>query len=384
VTATHPSRGAARQPVSVHAGEIAQLTLLLNQSFGSGAGGGFGTGGGSGVGGSFGTGGSVGTGGSFGAGGSFGTGASFGGGGSACAGTDSGPQGIALASISVGSQVEEMLIDRTRPYLYALDKVNNSLHFVNLTTKSVESTIFVGSTPVDMDVNQANNKLFIANFGSTEISIIDLETRQKGTSIFVDTTVGTWDGNPYRLASTAGDTLAFTSEDQWNDIKLVNALTGTNRQVLASIYMPDLVATADGNTVYAGESGSSGGALHRYDLIAGKLMEVDTSTETGYGTRLVIMSRDGMYIFYGGQKFLAKNLQSVLGTFSEVILASNADGSVVVGSKAVYDGTTFAIKRPLPLTTTVMALSPDDSTLYLYDNPSSKIYLYPMNAPGGG
>jgi DNA-binding beta-propeller fold protein YncE len=180
----------------------------------------------------------------------------------------------------------------------------------------------------------------------------------------------------------AGDTLAFTSEDQWNDIKLVNALTGANLQAIGSIYEPDLVATPDGTTVYAGESGSTGSALHRYDLVSGKLTEVDTSTEAGgYGDRLVIMSRDGTYVFYAGQKFLAKNLKSVLGTFSESILVSNKDGSVAVGAKNIYDGTTFSIKHPLPLSTSVMALSADDSTLYLYDDSSSTIYVYPMNSP---
>lgn len=78
---------------------------------------------------------------------------------------------------------------------------------------------------------------------------------------------------------------------------------------------------------------------------------------------------------YAGNKFLASNLKSVLGQFSEAIYASNADGTLVVGKSKVYDGTTFAIKRPLPITTTVSALSQDSKTLYLYDIKTSRIYI---------
>ena len=43
---------------------------------------------------------------------------------------------------------------------------------------------------------------------------------------------------------------------------------------------------------------------------------------------------------------------------------------------SIFDGNTFAVKRATPLTTNIMALTPDDVTLYLYDTTSSRIYLY--------
>jgi DNA-binding beta-propeller fold protein YncE len=280
--------------------------------------------------------------------------------------------------ISVGSQVETMMVDPTRPYLYALDRVNNSLHFVNLTTNTVDKTIFVGSTPVDLDINKEGTTLYVANFGSTQIGVVDLDTREMTGSIFVDTTLGNWDGNPYRLACTGGDTLVFTSEDQWNDLKLVNALTGANITYTGSLYEPDVASNPDGSSVYVGESGYTGSALYRFDLTGNMLESVDTSAELGGGTRMVIVSKDGMYVYYNGKKFLAKNLKSVLGTFSEPIDAINSDGSLAVGAMNIYDGTTFAVKRPTPLSTGTMAISADDATLYLYDTTSSNIYIWSL------
>jgi len=90
------------------------------------------------------------------------------------------------------------------------------------------------------------------------------------------------------------------------------------------------------------------------------------------------MTKDGKYVYYAGRKFLANNLKSVLGTFSEAIVAINSDGSLAIGAMHIFDGTTFAVTRMTPLATSTMAVSPDDKTLYLYDSMSSHIYVYQL------
>lgn len=274
--------------------------------------------------------------------------------------------------IDVASQVEKMKVDPTRPYLYAIDRVNNSLHFVNLTSNTVENTIFIGSQPTDLDINVTGDELFVANFGATEIGVVDLDARVKSRSLFVDTSQGIWDGNPYRLVCTAGDTLVFTSQDQWNDLKMVSAVTGVHIATVGSLYTPSLARNAAGTRVYATDSTS--GAL-RYDLSATGLTQVDVSTGGGGPLNA---TPDGMYLFAGTRKLLANNLKSVVGTFSESILVANSTGAVAVGATMIHDGTSFMAIRALPSSTTVMALGPDDHTLYLYDTLSSRIYLYKL------
>jgi YVTN family beta-propeller protein len=279
---------------------------------------------------------------------------------------------VAGVYIDVGSQIERMKIDPKRPYLYGVDKVNNSLHFIDLNTNTVDKTIYVGSTPVDLDINLEGTTLYVANFGSTEIAMVDLTTQALAGSIFVDTTVGTWSGNPYRLVCTAGDTLVYTSNDQWQDVKLVDATTGTSLSYAGSIYAPALAASPDGTIVYAG--GTDGlNNLTRFNIVNNMLQSVDGSQSAGASP--VIASGDGQYVFASTQKLLAKNLMTVLGTFSEPILAINNDGSLAVSSGHIFDGTTFAAKRITPLATSTMAMSADGTTLYLYDTTSSRIYL---------
>jgi hypothetical protein len=107
------------------------------------------------------------------------------------------------------------------------------------------------------------------------------------------------------------------------------------------------------------------------------LTQIDVSNTAGLGGK-VRVTRDGMYVFYGARKYLAKNLKSVLGTFSEGILAITSDGSIAVGATNIHDGNTFSISRPMPISVNVIAVSADDTTLYLYDTTSSRIYLYAL------
>jgi DNA-binding beta-propeller fold protein YncE len=272
--------------------------------------------------------------------------------------------------IALNTQVGAMMVDRTRPYLYAVDTVNNSLHFVNLTSNKLEKTIFIGSKPADLDINVAGTELFVANFGATEVAVVNLDTREKTRALAVNTTVGTWDGNPYRLACTAGDTLVFTSMDQWNDLKLVNAATGAHLFATGSVYTPDLTANADGTRLYVGAD-----EVIRFNVEGNKLTQVDISNRGNPGRRIAA-TRDGRFVFYGPQKFLADNLKSVLGTFAEPILAVTSDGAIAVGAKNIHDGNTFAIIRALPVSTEIMAMSADETMLYLYDTMSSRIYLH--------
>lgn len=282
--------------------------------------------------------------------------------------------------IDVATQVEYMRVDPRRPYLYALDRVNNSLLFINLNTRAVDKTIFVGSTPVDFDIDATGDTLYVANFGSTEVAVIDLETQTKARSIFVDPVQGTWGGNPYRLTCLGDDRLVFTSEDQWNNIKMVRTTDGGHISHAGSVYQPDVVASSDGRSVYVAESGSTGSELIRFDVNGTMLTQVDSSARaSGFGSRLAVLSGDGMFIYYGNRKLLARNLSSLLGTFSEQILATNEDGTVAIGSTNFFSGTTFSVLRPLPLSTQVMTLSPDNETLYLYDTTLSRIYIYDIS-----
>ncbi|WP_116105956.1 hypothetical protein [Lewinella sp. IMCC34191] len=272
-----------------------------------------------------------------------------------------------------------LVADPQRPYLYGLDRVNNNMAFISLETREVEKTIFVGSSPSDIAFSLDNQQVFIANYGSSQIAVVDLETREKVRDIIVDTQAGSWDGNPYRLAVMAGNRLAYTSEDQWNSVKLVNAENGVHLDDVGSVYQPGLLTNEDGTILYVLESGSSGSTVIRYNLDGNTLVQVDQSNgSSGYGDRDGMMTADGKYIFYNGLKLLANNLGTLVGTFNDEILAATDDGSVVVGRSKVWDGETFAILAELPLRPDLAVIPPGSRKAYLYIDATSQLITYDL------
>ena len=132
--------------------------------------------------------------------------------------------------------------------------MNNSLHFINLTTNTVEKSIFIGSSPVDMAINLAGTELYVANFGSTEIAVVNLDTREKARSILVDTTTGTWDGNPYRSGVHRG---RHAGVHQPGPVERSQARQRGHRRALhvaGSLYSPQLAPAPTGASTREVES----------------------------------------------------------------------------------------------------------------------------------
>ena len=285
-------------------------------------------------------------------------------------------------NIDVGVNVVRMILDPVRPYIYALDNINNSLLFINKETKEVEKSIFVGSSPSDIDIKLDNSKAFIANYGSSQLAVVDLESQEKTGDIFVDDSPGSWDGNPYRIACVGENRIAWVTKNSWATIRLVNDANGQHIMAVNSSYSAPagLLTNKEQTILYVTEAGSSGSAAHRLNYVSNLLEDVDESdASSNYAGHDACISGDDKYLFYNRFKLLANNLSSQIGTFSEYIVASNNDGSIGIGTDNIWDAETFSIIKPLPVSSTIILLDDDDNTLYIYDNNSSKIYLSSIN-----
>lgn len=281
--------------------------------------------------------------------------------------------------IDVGTDLDLLLHDPDAPMIYGLDTENNSLVFINTEQQVVINTIYVGPTPTDMDFSMDNQKLYISNFGSETISVVDISSQTLESTNYVDIGTGSYGGNPYTLGVLANDRLAFASEDQHNDIKLVDINTWQNIFVVtdigSSVYYPHIVSSPDGMSVFAGEEGSSNSQLKRYDVIGDELVFQDESSSSGwYPPNQVCISADGTYVFHQGNKYLANNLTTVVGSFEEIVYATNSDGSRVLGHGHLYNATTFSSLGPLPFETQVSVFSSNDQKAYLFNPDDLRLY----------
>ena len=105
-------------------------------------------------------------------------------------------------------------------------------------------------------------------------------------------------------------------------------------------------------------------------------MIILSDSGTGSGGRIIAVSGDDTYVVQGRKKLLTSNLSSDLGTFPESIYLLNFDGSMAIGRNNVYDANTFSILKAVPVSTTTMAFSADERTVFLYDSSSSRIFLF--------
>ena len=277
--------------------------------------------------------------------------------------------------IDIGTGLDMMLHDPDNPLIYGLDTDNNSLVIINTDIGQVVNSFYVGSTPVDMDFSLDNQLLYIANYGSTEITVVDLVSQSVQSSFFVETDIGTWGGNPYTLAVLADGLLAFSGNDSFNDIKLVDISTGNNVFTTSTTFRdPYLLANSDGTKLFVGESGSSWSHLHRLNVSNNQLTLVEDSEQFSNPERKVFITDNDAFLIYAESKFLASNLPSLLGSFNNEIYAINSDASRVLGENFIYDGNNYSVVSQLPVSTKVSVFSNDGSSAYLYHESSTRLY----------
>lgn len=277
--------------------------------------------------------------------------------------------------IDIGTGLDRMLHDPNNPIIYGLDTDNNSLVIINTELEEVVNSFYVGSIPTDMDFSLDNQLLYIANFGSTEISVVDLASQSVQSTFFVETEIGTWGGNPYTLAVLANGLLAFSSSGSFNDIKLVDITNGNNVYTTSTTFRsPYLSANSDGTKLIAGETDSNWSELHRFNVNNDELVLVESSGSFADPEPQVFITNNDEFAFYAGRKFLVNNLPSILGSFNDEIYAISYNGSRALGEDHVFSGNDYSIVAGLPISTKVSVFGNDDTTAWLYHEPSARLY----------
>lgn len=278
--------------------------------------------------------------------------------------------------IEVETGLDMMLHDPNNPMIYGLDTDNNSLVFINTELGEVVTSFYVGSTPSDMDFSLDNQLLYIANSGSTEITVVDLASQSVQSSFYVDTEIGTWDDNPSTLAVMANGLLAFSGGDGFNNIKLVDITSGENVFTTSnSILNPYISANSDGTKLFVAEASGSSSEVFRYDLVNDELVEVQDSENLYNNVQRLLITDNDEFVFFAKRKLLASNLPSNLGGFDDYIYAINSDGSRVLGESEVFDGNDYNTLGGLPISTKVSVFGNDNSTAYLYHYQTARLYV---------
>lgn len=291
-------------------------------------------------------------------------------------------------NIDLNTNIERLKIDPVRPYIYALDKDNGKLLFINKQTMQLESSLSIGNSPTDLDISMDNSKLYVALFNTDNIAVIDLNTQQKINDLTIDITTNSQLDALYRLVCIGNDKLVVTSYDQWCSIALINANNGETLWVGFSFYEPNLLTSPDKMSVLVSETRTTGSDTYRYNLESNGLLSPTNVDNTGthdwwhpgYGADYTPMSGNGEYIFYCGKKFPFNNLSQVLGSFEDKIHSSNEDGSIAIGREYIWDANNFSISESLPfINTGKMVFDNSTNIVYIFYENTNKLYYFNIN-----
>lgn len=263
--------------------------------------------------------------------------------------------------------LSKMVADFERPYVYGLHSGSGEVHdaflvFISTDTEKVEKAIPIGANPTDMDINYPEGRLYVTNYGHELTRVVDLTTQLEVDPLALGP-------RGYRINALDAGRVIFDGQPP----RVVDTETGVELARIPFTYQGDGEASPDGQFYYHCNSGSSGSIIRKFDVSSNDPTVVATSPQHAYGSRNLVMSGDGTRIFWHtfGYAYDADLVE--LGSLRDEVFAVSFDGRIAFGASAIYTVPNLAYHSDLPITTTVMAASPHNKTLFMFDPASNEI-----------
>ena len=259
--------------------------------------------------------------------------------------------------------ITRVVADPVRPRVYGLDGAHQRVVAVDTTSGLAIGAIIVGSQPSDITVSASGGTLWVGHEAALELGKIDLASWQ--FSGFVQVPIDSFDVEALGNAQVAAIDL------QGDSPTLVDATTGAvtdSAQLLLT--GGALAATADGKSLFLGESGTTSGNVFRYDVSSGMLVQTarsNPSNLTGFPTpaRSVQCAADGSFVFYGGYSVEGTGLATLNYTQADTILTVTPDDRLAISETKVYRASDGKLLGSLAVTGTSQAASADSKKLYI-------------------
>jgi hypothetical protein len=269
-------------------------------------------------------------------------------------------------SLSVKAlNITKMVADPQRPYLYAiqppaLSGQSGLLLFINTTNGNIDKTLTIGINPVDLSINRAESKLYIASWTETWTYVVDLPTQTLLPSLNLGTDV-------YKINAGRQGRLVTEGMDQWIYMTLFNTTNGVSL-TSGMVREGDGDFDPTGRYYYHVDNNSSGAAISKYDTITDTFVGVASSGNRGsyYGSRNLVISADGSRLFWTRVVFDA-DLVSYDMVPGEVYSCST-NGRVAFGNTQAYDSQTRQAIYNLPVSTTVSVVDGLNQRFWYFAN----------------
>jgi hypothetical protein len=257
----------------------------------------------------------------------------------------------------------KMTADRNRPYIYALQPPplvgqQGLLLFISTETGHIDKTLAIGTNPVDLSINDAEGRLYIASWQETWTYVVDLNTQTLLPSMDLGTDV-------FKINAGRLGRLVTEGQDQWVYMTLFNTPGGAS---LATGWIREGDGEFDrtGRYYYHVDNNHSGAVISKYDTIADGFELVASNGDRGsyYGSRNLVMSADGSRLFWTRMIFDAHLVSYDL--LPNEIYSCSTNGRIAFGETEAYDTSTRQRIHTLPASSTVSAVDAQNQRYWYY------------------
>ncbi|MES2438461.1 MAG: hypothetical protein V4584_05325 [Verrucomicrobiota bacterium] len=259
--------------------------------------------------------------------------------------------------------VTKLVAHPMRPVVYGINTAAAGEGFSHLleidaATAVILRSMPIGFSPTDADLDPANDRLYVSNWGYALTRVIDLKSWIELPSLSLGTDV-------YKLEVTARGRIVTEEQDQWIDVGLWNASTGENLKTTTSVREGDGETDPTGKFYYHCDNNSSGAVITKYDISGDAFQSVATGPQIGYGSRNLILSADGSKLFWLG-RVLSADLKLTAQMPAEVYATSRA-GDLAIGDSQIWWSDSGIPVATLPFASTVATISANDSHLVRFN-----------------
>lgn len=279
-------------------------------------------------------------------------------------------------------RLTRLVADRERPRLYGLEQPPDNasgwtLVVLDSRTGTLLKTLPIGRNVTDLTVHYPEQRLYVSNWQETFTRVVDLTTLTELPPLEMGLPDYGWDD--YRINAGKAGRLIVEGQDQWVHLTIRDTRTGG--RLAQSTFM---VREGDGETDPTGEfyyhcdNNISNAHITKYRIGNDRLEVVAYSTEHPYGSRNLVLSPDGSRLFWRG--FVYDADLNELGPLGEEIHACTHDGAFAMSESRVFDTRTFQPNYTLPVQTPVMAVTGDQSTLWLFNPTNYALTALPLLA----
>ena len=240
--------------------------------------------------------------------------------------------------ITVGTTPISLRFDSSRSFLYVANYGSNNVSVVDILTKTVVNTISVGTNPFHLQLDPDNNRMYVANLGGGSVSVIDTNSQSviatiSGLNTPRQVSVDNVNGKLYVSSYNTSNITVINNPDNLNYTINRQINIGGNSWGI-TYYNNKLFITSPGTT------SASPGTLRVYNLNTNSISNIiswgnfPTYTTLLRGNKIGVSSRDYITILNADDLSLIRTVGVGVGTGTLGDIGLDPSS----GSQTIYTG----------------------------------------------